>query len=242
MECFVRSTDPFFEIATRAIAELRNQQRYEIAYGRTSTIDRVKSANNQNPLRFHNLDGLSRRLRLCARMCMAHSAGMNPRSRHDKNCFARNLEDPDNFSTELFVGEKQNLAANEQQQRNYCNEYDRLYSQHAMEDRVENGEGEINIPRMMYIFRNNWREVIQINTTMSIQDRGARFETGNAHNGRYSCRIQVVTIKARIAQPSEGAQNQPFMRVLTAIADAHNHPNSNNILDEIIPDLANLNL
>ena len=242
MECFVRNTDPFFQIATRAIAELRNQQRYEVVYERTSTIHHVKSASDENPLRFENLYGLARRLRVCARMCMAHSAGMNPRLRHDTNCFERNLEDPDNFTTELFVGDEQNLAADEQRQRKYCNEYDRLYSEHAMQDRVENGEGEINIPRVMYIFRNNWREVIEISTTMSIEDRGAQFENENGDGGRYKCRIQVVTIKARIAQPSEGAQDQTFMRLLIATADAHNHPNDNNLLDEIIPDLANLNL
>ena len=243
MECFARSTDPFFQIATRAIAELRNQNRYEIVYERISTIKRVKSANNQNKKRFENLNGLARRLRLCARICMAHSAGMNPRLWQVNNCYDRNLDDKENFGSELIFGAAQNVAVNVAQERNYCHEYARLYSQHAIEDRVENGEGEINIPRMMYIFRNDWSEVIQISTTMNIQDRGARFETDeNVDDGRYNCRIQVVTIKARIVRQREGAENQAFMRLLIATVDAHNQPNDNNIVDELTADLANVNL
>ena len=245
MECFARSIDPFFEIATRAVAELTNQKRYEIVYERKSTINRVKSADNQSPFRFRNLNGLARRLGVSARICMAHSAGMNPRLRRIEKCYDRNLDDKENFSTQLIFGKAQSVAANEDQEKKYCNEYDLLYSQHAVEDRIENGEGEINIPQMMYIFRNNWSEVIQISTTMSIVDE---------NDGRYNCRIQVITIKARMMQERDGAQNQPFMRLLIAIADAHNHrndnniedehnqPNDNNMLDGVIADLAKVKL
>ena len=73
---------------------------------------------------------------------------------------------------------------------------------------------------------------------MRIQDGGAQFEDGS----RFNCRVQVVTIKAGIMQQREGAQNQTFMRLLIATADAHDHPNDNNLLDELITDLADVNL
>jgi hypothetical protein len=236
MECFAWSIDPFFEIATRAIAELQNQNRYEIQHTKTSWIDRVKSANNNNQHIYHNLNGLARRLGICARICMAHSAGMNPTLRQVVNCYDRNLEDLTNFHTDP-PGAAQNLALNQAQEKKYCNEYDRLYPQHAIEDHIANAIKDhiangndaaaavhSDMPTTMYIFRNNWNEVIQISTTMHIEDRGEAFEQENEDeidNGRYNCRIQVVTIQAGIAE----GQNQKFMRFLVALSNAHNPHN-----------------
>ena len=247
MECFVTSTSPFFQIATRAITELTNQQRYDIVYEKTSTIIRVRSGNNQNSLIFDNPHGLARRLCVCARICMAFSTGINPRLRHVENCFDRNLDDQENFTTQLIVGEEENVEVDGAQERRYFNEYDRLYPQHEIQDRIEAAQAEhheevINIPQTMYIFRNNWSEVIQISTTMTIQDQGAQIENDNPNEGRYNCSIEVVTTRATIAEPAEGAQNQVSMRLLIALANAHNPPNDNNMLDELTANLAKVKL
>lgn len=239
MACIIAtSIDPFFEIATRAIAELTNQERYQIQYQKTSSIHRVKSANNENQLRYHNLNGLARRLGVCARICMADSAGMDPRLLyHVDNCYDRNLEEPRNFNSELMIGEAQNLELDGRQKRKYCSEYDRLYSLHAIEEHIKGDRGRNNagmvrssIPSMMYIFRNNWSEVIQISTTMFIEDRGEEFENAieNRNDGRYNCRIQVVTIKANITE----GRDQKFMRFLVALSNEHGRQNSQNLQNQ----------
>ena len=228
MACIIAtSIDPFFEIATQAIAELHRQNRYEMQYQKRSWIDRVKSANNENQLRYDNLNGLARRLGVCARICMAVSAGMNPRLYRVENCFDRNLDDPQNFHSELSAGEAHNLAQNRRQERKYCSEYDRLYSLHAIEEHIANDRAgndaatiRSSIPSMMYIFSNDWSEVIQISTTMIIEDRGEAFEdehAGDIDNGRYNCRIQVVTIKAKLKKGND----QKFMRFLVALSNEH---------------------
>ena len=126
----------------------------------------------------------------------------------------------------------------EAQERRYRNEYHRLCSEHEIQvpieaAQAENGERAINlnIQRKMYIFRNDWNEVVQVKTKMRIQDRGAQFQ--DADDGRYNCRIQVKTIKATIVQ-QEGAQDQNFTRLLKALSNAHNH---NNMLEEVVEDV-----
>ena len=100
-EYIFQSTDPTFEIATRAVAELREQRRLRISYLRISGIDRVKSSRRNN-LEFGNLYDFSRRVGLCARICMAHSLQLNARAwKVGKGVYENHLDDDENFHTDL---------------------------------------------------------------------------------------------------------------------------------------------
>jgi len=59
-----------FAIATRAVSELRKQDRTIVTNIEKCTIKRVKSSLD-NEFKFTRLYDLSRRLGLCARVCMA---------------------------------------------------------------------------------------------------------------------------------------------------------------------------
>ena len=63
------SIDPSFEIATRAVAELRRLDQLEIKTTRLSEFKRVKSGDDKDPFYFHQLIDFSRR---CGRIKKLH--------------------------------------------------------------------------------------------------------------------------------------------------------------------------
>ena len=210
--------DPSFEIVLRAVAELRSQNRLSTQFMRRSTIERVKSASNENSLIFGNLNALARRLNLCARICMAHSAGMDPRFWRVSNCYDRNLDDS-NFNSEVLIGSAFNLAANNKQAK-YSSEYDRLYPHFIIEERLKDNlfrPQNVFIPSTMLIIRQNFSEIIEIDTTMHIFDQGPVYEQMNFGAGRYECRISVVTTQATVAV----GPPKKFFRVLQALCICH---------------------
>lgn len=227
-------TDPSFEIVLRAVTELRNQGRLPPQFLKRSTIKRVKSA-NQNPLYFRSLNGLSRRLSLCARICMADSAGMNPMFWRVDNVYDRNLSS-DNFSSEVYYygGVGFNLAAANGRQQKYCSEYDRLYPHYIIEEKLNclnrRIGGTIYIPSTMFVIRQQnpgfgyplagFSEIIQIDTTMNIIDYRPNNEVA-----RYNCYISVVTSKSGVLSGVDGK----FTRVLQALCICYGRTQSREV-------------
>jgi len=233
MEYIFLRTDPSFEIATRAVAELRRTERIQVTYSKRSFIDRVKSASENNNLRFGSLYDFARRIGVSARVCMADSAGMNPRVWRLDNFYDRNLDlDSNNFHSEVTLGDGFNRADVHNQER-YCSEYDRFYPHFVIENimrPVENERGVTNhhFNRYMLIFRNDFNELVEINTTMHVKDNGNEFENDDNDNGRYECMIAVVTVKAKITPGT----NLKFMRFLTTLCNANNE-NANDIANNL---------
>ena len=163
----------------RAITELRNLNRLEIQNVKTFSIRRVKSGNNVNNLVFRDIFGFSRRLGLCAKICMADSAGMDPRFWPVTNCYGRNLNDDDNFDSQVLLGNRFNLETNGSQKR-YCSEYHRLYLYYIIkekfnQDPATDARRTIFLPSAMFIIRQNFSEIIQISTTINVIDEGPNF-------------------------------------------------------------------
>ena len=213
--------DPSFEIVTRAVNELRQQGRLKISYQKRSWIDRVKSANRDNNLLFKSLYGLSRRVGLCARICMAHSLGMNARLWSIKNVYEDNLDDDGNFHYEELVNEYIPNDLNDHQSK-FCSEYDRFYPHYIIEDRLNQVHRRNEyFPSMMYIFLDNFSYLVQVNTTIRIEDQGESHEDLYVDDGRYRCNIQVVSVVAKITRRSEGRNEGKFMNLLKTLCHAH---------------------
>ena len=217
-EYIFHNTDPTFEIATRAVAELTEQRRLEISYSRISGIDRVKSSRRNN-LEFGNLYDFSRRVGLCARICMAHSLQLNARAwKVGKGVYKNHLNDNENFHTDLtWDVHLPNLS---DRQSKYCSEYDRFYPHYIIEEKLNErqiGRSNKYYPSMMYIFLDNFSQIIQINTTIHVVDRGMNYEITH-DDGRYKCRIDVTSTFALI---TEEDTDWKFMNLLKTLCEAH---------------------
>jgi len=217
------SIDPSFELATRAVAELRNQNRLVFQHNKLFRILRVKSANDENNLRFRRQHDLARRLGVCARICMADSTGcVNPMMWGIDNCYYRNYQDPDNFESNTTPPAAVfQLANNEEDQMRYCSEYDRFYPHYVIQQKLRENHRGNSIPSRMLIFRQNFQELIEINTTMYIEDQGADYERGLPRNGdgRYKCRITVFSQRYTIE--GEMAENRKFTKFLITLGKVH---------------------
>ena len=221
-EYIFQSTDPTFEIATRAVAELREQRRLRISYSQISGINRVKSSSRRNNLEFGNLYDFSRRVGLCARICMAHSLELNARAwRVGAGVYENHLDDDENFHTDLtWATRDQTLPDLSGRQSKYCSEYDRFYPHYIIEEKLNERQIERSnkyYPSMMYIFLDNFSQIIQINTTIHVVDRGMNYEITH-DDGRYKCRIDVTSTFALIKKKGT---DRKFMNLLKTLCQAH---------------------
>ena len=198
---FLQIDPSSFTIASRAVTELQSQNRTRLNYTRRSSIIRVKSANNVNNLHFNNLYNFSRRVGACARLCMLDSLCLNPIELWNmKNFFDRNYNDYSNFHRDTMVGTSIQITPNEGTQ--YWSEYDRLYPHYVIE-RAISGTNVWNsnnfLASNMIIFRNNFTEIIQINTSIWISFEHQVDRSRNIYN-YVNCSITVFTQHYHIGQ------------------------------------------
>ena len=243
-EYIFQSTDPTFEIATRAVAELTEQRRLEISYSRISGIDRVKSSRRNN-LEFGNLYDFSRRVGLCARICMAHSLELNARAwRVGAGVYENHLDDDKNFHTDLTWGTRdQTLPDLSGRQSKYCSEYDRFYPHSIIENQLDPIQpGNHYFPSTMYIFLNDFTQIIQISTTIRVDDHGNNHEINPTvpNDGRFHCNINVVSIFANINAIGEGNREGRFVNFLQTLCRVYTqnlpHADINELINEVADD------
>ena len=185
-----------------------------MSYQKTSSVVRVKSANNVNNLWFNNLYGVARRVGVCARICMVDSQGFDPVGLwNEKFLYDRNYHDANNFTTTPTYGHPFTITPN--QIKKYYSEYDRFYPHFVIQQELINANGLVNnsLSRMMYFFRNNFTEIIQINTTIGIRLE-AGYDLANLFNS-VDCNITVATSHYRIEQ----GPDSKFTHLLKTLCD-----------------------
>ena len=163
-------TDPTFNLALFITRELGDADRMVVQSQSSAEITNIES--NVNGNEFHFGDGgndvcaFSRTAGAVFRMCMLRATNVpkalwpqqnNPMKRRNEN----------KIIYEQLFGNAFKLADQRPPARHYWSKYDQLYPHYVIEDKINVvGLGmQVALSSMMLIFRDNFQQVIEINTT-----------------------------------------------------------------------------
>ena len=214
-------TDPAFNVVLLALLELSRGGRLVVTHCQRASIEDIESNDEQevHRLRFGGQNtptmacmSFGRTASAVLRMCMLKAAGISrawwprigPRS-HTRNQAKLQLE--------VLIHPLFSLANDRCTARHYWSKYDQFYPhfriQYTVENLIINDEG--SMPSMMLIFRNNWTEVIEINTT---------FNAGPREEHRFDSRVSVTCIVRKILE----GKDQPHTARLKELTQPFNIP------------------
>lgn len=210
-------TDPAFDIVLWAIKELRDRNRLRLRHCQRAHIDNIASNHEQDdqalffggqiPAMGNKQFG--RTASSIIRMCMLEAVGIRqdwwPKiGIHTNSRNRAALEMEDIMVPRFHLANAQEIA------KNYWSKYDQLYPHSLIENKVDglanNQQG--SMPSMMFIFRRNFTEVIEITTTFNATPQG---------NQTFSSYVSVTCIVRDILEGEDGPhtnQLRAFMQPL----------------------------
>ena len=224
-------TDPAFNVVLRALVELRRDGRLEVTHCQRASIEDIESNDEQEDhrLRFGGqnapsmaCENFGRTASAVLRMCMLKAAGIN-RAWWPQIGRTSNTRNQAKLQLEVLINPLFSLAGDRCTARHYWSKYDQLYPhfriQHTMQSLNINVEG--SMPSMMLIFRNNWTEVIEINTTFTAWPR---------EEHRFNSKVSVTCIVRKILE----GEDRPHTASLKELMQPFNIP------DEYFKEVMNL--
>ena len=189
-------TDPTFNLILLAMRQLRDNGR--VCVDRTTSqrayitrIERGVEGANDNRYRWSRLYDFVRTAGVCFRMTMLAATNIPQDAWPRMQSFPQNTResnmghDPDPMPFQL--------AGTEDDARRYWSKYDQLYPHAIITKKYEETEEGASVPlnSMMVIFRNDFKEMIEITTTV-------RLTKGAANAGEYNASVYVLCVRREI--------------------------------------------
>ena len=211
-------TDPTFKVVLAVFTELKNQNRLHVTRLQTACIEDIESNDKREDHRLvfggeraANMAFVSfgQTASAVVRMCMLEAEGIS-RTFWPKIGPRADGRNRDKLERVVSIGPLFCLANDRETARYYCWKYDQLYPHFRIEGAVRGLD--INqresMPSMMFIFRNNFTELIEITTT---------FNTTRREEHRFNSYVHVACIVREIREGEDGphtirlkALMQPF--------------------------------
>ena len=168
-------TDPIFNKVLSVTKELGDQNRLCVTHSQTACITDIESNDEREDHRlvfggqsetnkaFENFAGTASGV-LC--MCMLEAVGIERNLWPQSGEFSKARNMP-KLRREVFEGSLFSLTNDGRKARNYWWKYGQLYPSFKIEEEVSSSAigQQLSIPSMLFIFRNNFKELIEINTT-----------------------------------------------------------------------------
>ena len=199
-------TDPAFDIVLQSLTELRNQGRLHVTHVQAATLTDIESNDDNDARRFMFGGGgdpyaaFGRTASSVVRMCMLEAVGVarglwptiGP---HTNRRNRAKLQNPFGDQPRPF-----SLANGFDTARHYWSKYDQLYPHFRIEHEVRRVADvntqvdHVSMPRMMLIFWENLRGVVEITTTFNATPREGQ---------EFRSYIHVICIVREISKPTE---------------------------------------
>lgn len=225
-------TDPTFNLVLLAMKQLRDNERLPVGRTtwQTAYITRIEraleeGANDDLCYTWNSRYDFARTAGVCFRMAMLEAMGI------PRNCWPR-MQSIQQNTRAGNMGHHPDvmpfqLANTQEGARQYWSYYDRLYPHYYISERYSETAQDASVPlnSMMVIFRNNFKEMIEITTTV-------RLQKGAASAGVYDASVHVLCVRREI-DPGDDKKTPAFQQ-LQAICKGEEAVKARNILGDFI--------
>ena len=226
-EVIFLQTDPTFNLVLLAMRQLRDKGRVPV--DRTTLqsafirrIERAVRGANDNCYRWKQLYHFARTAGVCFRMTMLEATGIPQEVWPQTKSFPPNTREGN-------MGHDQDpmpfqLAETEDNAKRYWSKYDQLYPHAIITKKYEETEEGQSVPlnSMMVIFRNDFREMIEITTTVRLTKRAVEYDAS----------VHVLCVRREIDPGND--ENTPAFKQLQEICMGEQADRAEDIHEDFI--------
>lgn len=225
-------TDPTFNLVLLAMKQLRDNERVPVDRTtlQTAKITRIEraleeGANNDLRYMWDSCYDFARTAGVCFRMTMLEATGIRRKYWPRMQPIQQNTR-ADNM-VHHPVAMPFSLADTQEDARKYWSYYDRLYPHYYISEKYNKTEQNARVPlnSMMVIFRNDFKEMIEITTTVHLTKDAA-----NA--GEYDASVHVLCVRRGI-DPGDDERTPAFQQ-LQEICRGEQAARAENIREDFI--------
>ena len=220
-ETILVETGPTFNAVHSALRELESKNRLFVIHHQTATLKDIESNDPQEERRcifggqFASTRGplnFSQTASAVVRMCMLEAVGV-PRNLWPQIGDNSDTRNKAKLERQLIQGQLFQLANNQTAARHYWWRYDQLYPHFRIVHGVQSHgfDENVSFPGKMIIFRNDFRQVIEITTT---------FNAKRMEDYRFTSDVLVTCIVREIRE----GKDEPQTRLLKRLMQPYNIP------------------
>ncbi|XP_078354147.1 uncharacterized protein LOC144638763 [Oculina patagonica] len=210
-------TDPAFNVVLEALTELRNQNRLPVMHYQTAFLENIESNDESDDRRLlfggeteaYANAAFGQTASAVVRMCMLEAAGV-PRALWPRMSPTSERRNKAKLNQQVFLQPIFRLATNRPAARRYWCKYDQLYPHFLIEHEVSQvaNNVQVSISSMMFIFRNNFTELVEITTTFTATPRGEQ---------EFNSYIHVTCIVRQITEGNDGESTKQLKMLVQPV-------------------------